>query len=55
MIKTNCFGKILEKLQNVLTTIFGISNYIILEKQKILGVLEPTTAFHENRDRHSEM
>ena len=33
--------------------IFGILNYIILKKQRIMGVLESIKVFHENRDRHT--
>ena len=35
--------------------IFGILSYIILEKQRILGVLEPIAAFHANRDKYSKI
>ena len=45
MIKIDYFGKILQKLPESLTAIIGILNVIILEKRRIMGILEPITAF----------
>ena len=42
MIKIDYFGKILQKLPESLTAIIGILNVIILEKRRIMGILEPT-------------
>lgn len=32
-----------------------VKSYTILEKQRFLEILEPITAFHTNRNRHSEI
>ena len=45
MIKTDYFGKILQKLLENLIAIIGILNVIILEKRSIMRILEPITAF----------
>ena len=56
MIKTNCFGKILQQLlKRFGSNVWYSKLHHLRKKQRILGVLEPITTFHKNRHRYSEI